>query len=426
MNYSLTTLPNGLRVITVPMKDRDSASVAIWVKTGARFENKKLSGASHFLEHMLFKGTKTRTTRQIKEEIEGVGGMLNAFTGEESTCYFAKLLVPHFPNALNVLSDIVNHATLAQSEIDKERTVILEEIKMYKDLPAHHVHDLMGELMWPKDALGRPISGTEETVRGLSRKEIVAYKNRYYHPRNIVVSVSGTVDPQEILRQVEKQFPQKSSQKESGFAKVTERQTKPRSVFLEKQTEQTHFVIGLRGFSRFHPDRYKLGLLNVILGSNMSSRLFEEVREKRGLAYEIRSGANFYHDTGMVSISAGVEKSKAHQATQVILKELEKFRRTLVTEGELRRAKDYFMSQLYLAIEDTLEHLLWVGERVLDGGELPNHDKIRASIEAVTREDIQNVARRLFVNRGLNFALIGPIPEKIQNQIKKDLKIHEK
>jgi predicted Zn-dependent peptidase len=183
--------------------------------------------------------------------------------------------------------------------------------------------------------------------------------------------------------------------------------------------------MGLRGFSRFHPDRYTLGLLNVILGSNMSSRLFEEVREKRGLAYEIRSGASFYHDTGMLSISAGVEKSKAPKAVHVILRELEKFRKTKVSEGELRRAKDYFMSQLYMAIEDTLEHLLWVGERVLDGGEPPDHDKIRRSIESVTREDIQNVARRLFVNRGLNLALIGPLGEKVQNTIKKGFELNE-
>lgn len=417
MKYSLKTLSNGLRVITVPMKDRDSASVAIWVKAGARYESNKLAGVSHFLEHMLFKGTAKRSTRQIKEEIEGVGGVLNAFTGEESTCYFAKLLVEHFPRALEVLSDMINNASLSDAEMKKERTVILEEIKMYKDLPSHHVHDIMGELMWPHQPLGRPISGSEESVSKLSRSEMASYKKKFYQPKNIIVSVSGTVDPEEVGLLVEKHFPQKASSPESHFDKAGARQTKPRTRFIEKQSEQTHFVIGLRGLSRFHPDRYKLGLLNVILGSNMSSRLFEEVREKRGLAYEIRSGASFYHDTGMLSISAGVEKTKAPMAVKVILKELEKFRNTLVTEGELRRAKDYFMSQLYLAIEDTLEHLLWVGERVLDGGEVPDHDKIRKNLEAVTRKDIREVARKLFVNRGLNLALIGPIGEKVQKEI---------
>lgn len=417
MRYFLKTLPNGLRVITVPMKDRDSASVAIWVKAGARYESAKLSGVSHFLEHMLFKGTSKRSTRQIKEEIEGVGGALNAFTGEESTCYFAKLLVEHFPRALDVLSDMINGASLSQKEMEKERTVILEEIKMYKDLPGHQVHDMMGELMWPHQPLGRPISGTEKTVAELSRTEMVSYKKKFYQPKNIIVSVSGGVDPEEVLRQVDEHFPQKTSLSASHFSKAAAKQSRPRTCFYEKTSEQTHFVIALRGLSRFHPDRYKLGLLNVILGSNMSSRLFEEVREKRGLAYEIRSGASFYHDAGILSISAGVEKNKAPMAIKVILKELEKFRRSLVSEGELRRAKDYFMAQLYLAIEDTLEHLLWVGERVLDGGEVPDHDKIRRSLEAVTRQDIQQVARNLFVNRGLNLALIGPIGGKVQKEI---------
>lgn len=426
MKYILNRLPNGLRVITVPMKDRDSASVAIWVKAGARFETKKNSGVSHFLEHMLFKGTRKRNTRQIKEEIEGVGGVLNAFTGEESTCYFAKLLLEHFPKALDVLSDMINHASLPPSETEKERGVILEEIKMYKDLPSHHVHDLMGELMWPDQPLGRMISGTEETVSKLSRSEIIGYKKKHYHPANLIVSVSGSVTPEQVMEQTARWFNEKGSFQESVFERAVERQIRPRTVFLEKQSEQTHLVIALRGLSRFHPDRYTLGLLNVILGSNMSSRLFEELREKRGLAYEIRSGASFYQDTGVVSISAGVEKTKAPKAIQVILRELEKFRQKPVTEGELRRAKDYFMSQLYLAIEDTLEHLLWAGERVLDGGELPNHDKIRRHIESVTSRDIQETAKKLFVNKGLNLALIGPLAEKVQKEIRGSFELKER
>lgn len=425
MNYNLHRFKNGLRLVTVPMKERQSAGVAIWIKTGARYETPKLSGVSHFLEHMLFKGTRKRSTRRIKEEIEGVGGILNAFTGEESTCFFAKLLVDHFPKALDVLSDMVNNAVISPAETEKERTVILEEIKMYRDLPSHHVHDLIGEVLWPGQPLGRPISGTEKTVAALTRSEIADYKKRFYHPKNIVVSVSGDIKPEAIIKETEKHFRTNSLFTESKFQPAMVKQSKPQSHFLEKASEQTHFVIALRGLSRFHPDRYKLGILNVILGSNMSSRLFEEVREKRGLAYEIRSGASFYHDTGALSITAGVEKSKAAQAASVILKELEKLRRTPVSAGELRRAKDYFMSQLYMAIEDTLEHLLWAGERVLDGGEVPNHAKIRRNIEAVTANDIQNVARKLFINRGLNFALIGPIPEKNQAQIRNVLQINE-
>lgn len=424
-DYKVTTLENGLKVVTVPMQERESAAVAIWVRTGGRYESKKISGISHFLEHMLFKGTKKRTTRQIKEEIEGVGGVLNAFTGEESTCYFAKLLVRHFPKAVEVLSDMTNNSTLEAAEIAKERTVILEEIKMYLDLPSHHVYDLMGELLWPDQPLGRPVSGTLETVAGMTRAELVGYKNKFYHPKNIIVTVAGPVDHDQIVEQAREYFPKKVSRSPSKFVEASSRQTSPRTHFVEKQTEQTHFVIGMHGLSRFHTDRYKLGLLNVILGANMSSRLFEEVREKRGLAYEIKSGVGFYHDTGSVSIAAGVEAKKAPEAARVILRELEKLSRNGVSEGELRRAKDYFMSQLYMALEDTLEHLLWVGERVLDG-ELPDREKIQEEIESVGRKDIQEIARKLFVNRNLNFAIIGPIPPKVQRRIKEDFQIHER
>ena len=420
MEYHLDTLSNGLRVITIPMRERESASIAIWVKAGGRFENKKNSGVSHFLEHMLFKGTRDRTTRQIKEEIEGVGGMLNAFTAEELTCYFAKLLVRHYPKALDVLSDMINHATFEPKELSKERTVILEEIKMYRDLPSHHVHDLMGELLWPNQPLGRPLAGTEETVKGLTRPEIVSYKKKFYQPKNILVSVSGPVDPEDVLARVQGHFTQKTSHPESHFPAAVSRQLKPRTLFIEKQTEQTHFVIALYGLSRFHPDRYKLGILNIILGANMSSRLFEEVREKRGLAYEIRSGLSFYHDAGAVSISAGVEAKKAPQAIAVVLKELAKVAKKGISEGELRRAKDYFMSQLYLALEDTLEHLLWVGERAMDHGEIPDHEQIRQGIEGVTAAQVREAARRLFVTKHLNLTLIGAIGRKVQKQIKRD------
>ena len=424
MENQLSVLPNGLRVVTVPMRERDSVAVAIWIRVGGRFEPKKVSGISHLLEHMLFKGTKKRSTRQIKEEIEGVGGMLNAFTGEESTCYFAKLLKEHFVTALDVLSDMVNHASLSPAELRKEKPVILEEIKMYRDLPSHHVHELMGELMWPDQPLGRSLAGTEASVSAISRTQMLDYKSRYYHPRNILVSVSGPVDHEDVMARARTFFPQKTSQSESRFAKAHSRQGRPRTFYVEKQTEQTHFVIGMHSYPRTHPDRYKLGLLNVILGANMSSRLFEEVREKRGLAYEIKSGVSFYQDAGALSVSAGVESRKAPTAIAVILRELGKMRKRPVREGELRRAKDYFMSQLCMALEDTLDHLLWVGEKVLYDGEMPDREEIRKGIEAVTARDIEAVARDLFTTSHLNLTLIGPIPPKIQSRIKRDFEIH--
>ena len=423
MTYQLTTLENGLRVLTVPMANRESAAVALWVKAGGRYEPKKISGISHFLEHMMFKGTPTRCTRQIKEEIEGVGGILNAFTGEEMTCYFSKLLKQYYPRALEVLSDMVLHSTVPADELAKERTVILEEIKMYRDVPSHHVHDLMGELLWPDQPLGRTLAGTPETVSGMTRADILKYKKGYYHTSNILVSVSGDVDHDEVLARVAAIYKTRQPMKPSAFVPAKNAQSKPRTHYYEKATEQTHLVIGLHALPRTHPDRYKLGLLHVMLGANMSSRLFEEVREKRGLAYEIKSGISGYRDAGAFTVSAGVETKKTVRAVAVIMRELAKVRKSFVNPGELRRAKDYFMSQVSLGVEDTLDHLLWAGEKALCSGELPDKAEIRREIETTTMEDIQRVAQGIFRTGNLNLSLIGPVPEKLQREITKNLVI---
>ncbi|MFH0984544.1 MAG: pitrilysin family protein [Candidatus Omnitrophota bacterium] len=423
MVYQLTTLDNGLKVLTVPMANRESAAVAIWVKVGGRYEPKKISGISHFLEHMMFKGTSSRNTREIKESIEGVGGVLNAFTGEEMTCYFAKLLKQYYPRALDVLSDMVLHSTLPAEELTKERTVILEEIKMYRDVPSHHVHDLMGELLWSDQPLGRSLAGTPETVSRMTRAEILKYMKGHYHNGNILVSVSGDVDHEDVLERVTDIYKTNKPAKPSEFPPAESKQTKPKTHYYEKATEQTHLVIGLHALPRMHPDRYKLGLLHVMLGANMSSRLFEEVREKRGLAYEIKSSISGYQDAGSFSVSAGVETKKTVRAVAVIMKELAKVRKTLVKPGELRRAKDYFMSQVSLGVEDTLDHMLWAGEKALCSGELPDRAEIRREIEMTTVEDIQRVAQGIFRTGNLNLSLIGPVPEKMQREITKNLVI---
>lgn len=423
MSYQFTQLKNGLRIVTVPMKDRNSAGVAIWVKTGARYETPRLSGVSHLLEHMLFKGTRKRTTRQIKEEIEGVGGMLNAFTSEEATCYFAKLLAPHFPKALDVLSDMINHAVIAPAELKKERTVILEEIKMYRDLPSHHVHDLMSGLLWPDQPLGRSIAGTEETVSGFTRSEILEYKKFFYQPDRVIVTVSGPVKHSDVVKFSKNAFKHAGKGTSKPFEPAVVTETGLKVLMVEKKSEQTHFVVAFHGLARFSPDRYKLGLLNMILGGNMSSRLFEEVREKRGLAYDVKSGVSLYQDTGAVSISGGVEAAKAPQAVRVIMAELARISKKPVSAGELRRAKDYYLSQLCMAMEDTLDHLLWAGERIVDGDTLPDQKKIEKFIEEVTAKDIQRIAAGIFRNEDMHFSLIGPVNEALQKKIRAELKI---
>lgn len=417
--YHLTQFSNHLQALTLPMKDRESAAVAIWVKVGGRYEPKRLSGVSHFLEHMLFKGTQRRSSRQIKKEIEGVGGMLNAFTAEEATCYFAKLPSQHFGRALDVLSDMVNEASLLSVELEKERPVILEEIKMYRDQPSQYVHEIMGELLWPNQPLGRSLAGTPETVSAIRRQDMVDYMKRYYQPQNVLVSVSGSVSHQDVLKMARRFFEKRKGAGHSIFERAAIRQAKPVFHFFKKDTEQTHLVVGFHGFSKKDPRRYALGVLNILLGANMSSRLFEEVREKRGLAYEIKSGVGHYQDTGSLTVSAGVENQKTLLAIQIILKELGKLAKRVVPKEELKRAKDYFTGQFLMGLEDTLDHLLWVGEKVLYREDLPDRKQITDSINRVTAGDIQRVAKQIFQTANANLALIGPQKEKEQEKIKR-------
>jgi len=421
--YHSTQLPNHLQVLTIPMRERESAAVAIWVKVGGRYEPKRISGISHFLEHMLFKGTRRRSSRQIKKEVEGVGGMLNAFTGEESTCYFAKLPAAHFARALDVLADMVRDATLSLKEFERERPVILEEIKMYRDQPAQYVHELMSELLWPDQPLGRSIAGVPETVSAIHRSDMVTYKKKYYQPQNVLVSVAGPVSHGEVLSLTQKFFPSRNGGAHSRFEPAHTAQRSPRFLFVEKETEQTHLALGFQGFSRLDPRRYALGVLNIILGANMSSRLFEEVRERRGLAYEIKSGVGHYQDAGALTVSAGVENRKARLAIRVALQELAKLKRKNVPADELRRAKDYFIGQFLMGLEDTLDHLLWVGEKVLYGEGIPDRTEITRAIEKVTAEDVRQVAKEVFRTERINLSLIGPHKKSEQERIKGEAEI---
>ncbi len=423
MTYKLTTLENGLKVLTVKMLNRASAGVAIAVKAGGRYEPKKISGVSHFLEHMLFKGTKKRNTRQIKEEIEGVGGVLNAFTAEEVTCYYAKLRKEHYPRALEVLSDMVLNATVPENELKKERTVILEEIKMYQDVPSYHVQELISELLWQGQPLGRNLAGTPETVSAMSRKDILDYKNAFYNGVNMLVAVSGDIEHEDVLRRVRQIFRTKKVQKKSKFVVADSSQSKPKTSYLEKKTEQTHFVLGFHSLPHSHPDRYKQTLLHVILGANMSSRLFDEVREKRGLAYEIKSGISGFYDTGAFTISVGVETSKVSKTVEVIMQELKKISSKVVAPEELRRAKEYYKSQVSLSVEDTLDHLFRAVEKTFrDDGMLDIKDTCE-KIEKVTAEEILAVAKKIFRTNNINLALIGPVDSDYQKKITSKLKI---
>ncbi|NOX96622.1 MAG: insulinase family protein [Nitrospirae bacterium] len=417
--YQETILKNGLTVVTYQMPSMVSATVGLWLRAGGRFENKKNNGVSHFLEHLLFKGTTRRSYRQVKEAIEGVGGSLNGFTAEEVTCYLAQVVGKHLPLTLDVLSDMVLNPLLKDEDMERERMVIKEEIKMYLDLPASFVHALFSELLWPNQPLGFMIAGKMEVIESLSRKEILAYKERLYNPSNLVVSVAGKLEHEKVAKETEGIFGSLPRCRRNRFTPVREKQSRPEIKIRTKDTEQMHLCLGGRALPRNHPDKYILGVLNIILGGNMSSRLFNEVREKRGLAYEIRSTLSPFHDTGAFVISAGVDNRKVTKTIQVILKELNKVKSKPVSRKELRRAKDFVTGQFLLALEDTSSYMHWLGENKLCLGKVPPVEEILEKVNKVTTDDLMRIANRIFTNDNLNLALIGPLKEKEEKEINK-------
>ncbi len=418
--YRTTNLKNGARVLTINLPGRDSVALGIWAKVGGRYESRKLSGTSHFIEHLVFKGTRNYSMRQIKEIVEGKGGMLNAFTGEESTCYFTKILPKHLDQVFDVLADLTLLPLFKNSDMQRERGVILEEIKMYRDVPSSHVQDLMSELLWQRQPLGRNIAGSMETVSRLSRSELNAFHNKFYNAPNFLITAAGNVSHTQILRLVRKRFKKFFKSESSIFEKADAYQNEPKFNFVKRDIEQCQFVIGLHALSKTDPERYKLGLLHVILGANMSSRLFHEVREKRGLAYSIHSGVAAYLDTGSFTVSAGVNPKKAKLAIEVSLKELKKIAKTGVSAEELRRAKDYYVGQLFLMLEDTLDHMIWVGERYLHLDSFLKREAIKRQIEKVTTEDVRQMAKKIFLTEHLNLALIGPLSDKEEKEIRRN------
>jgi len=399
----------------------ESAAVGVWVATGSRNENKRLSGISHFLEHMVFKGTPTRSMRKIKEDIEGRGGSLNGFTSEEVTCYLAKVSSHHIDIAIDVLSDMVLYAHLSKKDIERERNVIIEEIRMYRDLPSHYVHDILSGVMWPNHSLGLPISGDMQSVSSITRGDLVEYKNKNYTPKNIVVSLSGNFDGTKAMQNIKRLFRANVKHKTPSLIRFNRAQRVPQIKTLYKDTEQSHLVIGMHTFGKMHKDRYALGLLHIILGANMSSRLFESVREKKGLAYEIGTEIKRYKDTGAFLVNVGTEHKKVQKAVLLILKELKKIKTEGVSRNELKRAKEFFRVQLLLALEDTLNHMLWLGEYVLASGKLPDKNDIIKKIASVSSSDIERVAKDIFKRRNLNLALIGPVKDKERREIEATL-----
>lgn len=415
--YEKSILENGLRLVTHKMPERNSVALGIWIGVGGRYEEKANKGMAHLIEHLSFKGTKHYTAKQIKEKIEGVGGSLNAFTSEEFTCYLAKIISKHLPLALEVLSSMIVEPLFALKDLEKEKAVILEEIKMYRDLPQAYVNELLDELLWPGHPLGMNLAGTIESVMGLSQGRVFDFQKKFYQPKNIVVAVSGDIEHTKIRKSLEGIFSKSKAKEPTGSLKADSSQDKARSKFFYKDTEQSHLAIGYHSYKRDHPHRHSLGLLNIILGANMSSRLFNEVREKKGLAYEIGTHPRYFYDTGAFFIHAGVDNKKVPAAIATIFKEMAKITKEPVTKSEFSRAKEFYTGQLLMSLEDTLDHMAWMGEQEMSLRRIKSAQEIMAEINKVGIEDLKKTAGDIFKMRKVSVAIIGPQSPKEQSSL---------
>ncbi|HQP09993.1 MAG TPA: pitrilysin family protein [Candidatus Omnitrophota bacterium] len=416
--YNKEILPNGVRVVTRDIKGRDSISIGIWVGVGGRFEEDRLKGAAHFLEHILFKGSKNYSCEQIKTLIEGVGGTLNAFTSEEQTCFYAKIPSKHLRQTFEVLADMVTSPKIAERDVAKEKTVILEEIKMYHDLPQYFVLELLDGLMWPGHPLGKSLAGTVETVTEMSGADLRKFHRTHYVPQNVVVAACGNLTHNKIVGLVREKFG--GLQKDSGteYLKFAGRQLQPQVNFHKKDIEQMHLALGMHGYDQWHDDRYTLNLLSVILGGNMSSRLFVEIREKRGLAYSISCSLKALQDTGLFLIRAGVDNRKVVEAVALILEELKKITRRGVSQDEFDRGREYLLGQLLLGLEDTMENMLWLGEGMIAKNKIKTLEEVVRAFARIKKADVQRVAKEILDDKRYNLALVGPVTATQEKQLR--------
>jgi predicted Zn-dependent peptidase len=408
--YKKTTLDNGVRVITAGMPHTASVSVCIFVGTGSRYEADKIAGVSHFIEHVVFRGSAKRpTSMDISEAIEGVGGVLNGGTDKETTLYWCKVAKEHFPLALDVLVDMLLCPRFELADIESERPVIIEEIKMGKDSPSSRVGQLIDELLCPGQPLGRDIAGSPETVQAMSRDDMLSYLGSHYLPGDTVVAVAGSVEHSQVLKAVKKALGGWSSRRKLPLFKPYIEKAGEHVHIEHRDIEQAHLCLALNGYSAFHPSRFALDLLNVILGEGMSCRLFCEVRDKLGLAYSIHSYAEHYSDAGCLTVYAGIKPETLSLTVETILGQLRLLKDKPVSAAELNKAKEAAKGRLLLRMEDSHNVAGWFGGQEILTGKIMTPDEVLAIIDAITADDIMAVANELFVLKALRLAVVGPV-----------------
>ena len=421
--HQKTTLPNGLRVVTSEVPHARSVSTSIFVSAGSRHEPFDIQGISHYIEHMLFKGTERRpTSKEVSEEIENIGGIFNAESGKEVTVFWNKVAAHHFPIALDVLADLILHSRFVPDDVEKERKVITEEISTLFDSPGDWVHILIDYAVWGDDPLGRDIGGTKESVAAITREQILDYVHQHYVPANTVVAIAGAISHEAAVAEVQRLLGDWQPGPATRWAPTIIEQTAPKIELRTKRTEQAHVCIAAPAFSYSDPDRFALDLMNIMLGEGMSSRLFLEIRERLGLAYDVHSYINQYDDTGSVVVYAGVDPSRVDETIERSLAEIQKLRETGVTPAELARSKEYWKGRTLLRMEDTRAIAAWIGSQEALLGVVHEVDEVVSKIEAVTAEDVLAVTNRVFKPEQLSLAVIGPYrsPRRFEKRLKLD------
>ncbi len=419
--YLIDKLDNGIRVVMEKIPYVNSVSIGIIVNSGSREEDKHNNGISHFIEHMLFKGTQKRTAKDIAEAIDNIGGQLNAFTSKESTCYYAKVLYNHIDIAIDVLADMFTNSIFSESDIEKEKAVIIEEINMYLDSPEDMVNDLLNEIMFESTTLGRPILGTEEIIRNLSREEIINYFNYNYRPENIVISIAGNIDTKEVFKMLNYHF--------GNFNITNEKNNKINNIYsfsnklkgINKNTEQLNFCIGMEGLPIISPNIESLLVLNNIFGGSMSSRLFQRIREDLGLAYAVESYLSAYKDTGILTIYAGLHPSQLLKTVKHIEKEIDEIRNNIISKDELDKSKEQLKGSYVLGMEGTFSRMYEIGKSLSIFDKVQSPDEILSKIDKVSIDEIEEIINIVFNKEKINIAYVGDIEnqriteEKIKN-----------
>lgn len=409
MRFTRTILDNGATVVTEKMTEVRSVSVGFWFDVGARDEPTELSGTSHFLEHLLFKGTETRSAKDIADSFDAVGGDVNAFTGKEYTCYYSRILAGDVPLAMDVLSDMILNSTIDSAEFESERKVILEEIAMHEDAPDELVHDLFYRKLWDGHPLGRPVLGYNDTIGEVGRDAVADYWQERYSPTNLVVAAAGNLDHDYIAQRVDELFSHKEGPRTSRTGAA------PRAAVgvnvHRRPTEQAHIVVGCEGLPRNHEDRHALAIMDTILGGGMSSRLFQEIREKRGLAYSVYSYRALFADTGSFAIYAGTTPQNAETVIDIVREQIESLVIDGVTEAEFTRAKGHVRGGLVISSEDPGSRMNRIGKQQLTTGEILSIDELIDRFDRLELDEVQRVARDVLARDSFQVTVVGPFDE---------------